>query len=516
MPEEKLQELNIDVFPGIVTDGDPFDLPKGMTNDCQDVYGDGTFVEKRPGITPNLTNTALGPIGNNIYDLIYNRLHAPGIAQPPSMLFALYHGVGAVTGVATYDPSSDDLRDLGVIATNHTDPVNSRLHPAQSFRMMITPSRTSGGTNWFFVEHFSGTAPHHRITSYVRFFSEQVYAGAWKRQHMWWLGRGPGAGNTTELLNRAHFSDFDDPTTLPAVNHVDVDPAGVHNTIRGVAESGDALYVGRLKDVLVLTGAVAETFRLEKTRIPFGFHGSRAWTPLKDGKIIGFTSSGSYGLAAWADTGNIGLMFGLDGEEIGESILTLIRGTGMNDVRVKDWPDLNGTLFITDVRASAGNPTPAIFRDKTSGAFWRWSIEAGARISSMDIGDSGRMYIGCADGHIRRFDINLAQDSGVNFVNGSYWATAPLVFGAPHLQWAIVYVRFYGTQTSGTDPTVAVATNLGAYGAERSFELSASGTRVRIDSPQGYVQQVRFTFAPNGVRQLVRKVVIGIKPTGRG
>jgi hypothetical protein len=521
MPQ-KVTDIVIDEFKGIDTESDPTNLPKEVTNNLQNVYPilNGRAIRKRPGISGALTDVARsGPI----YHLLRGAVTTPGIAGGPDVLFMLYGG-GTATAVsaASYWIDQDQIEDYG--ATTHTadDERMASLVLAGIGRVMITNGNVQANDN--FIEHFQAVTPFYRLATYASGTPLAAYqVAAWHRQHLWWdKSRDPATVATMV------FSAFDNPISYPAANTVDVDPRGKMDATIGMFQMGDALYIGKGRVVFVLTGANDETFAIERTRIPFGFGGMRSWDTLGGGRGIGFIhvpiNAKFSSVSERTETDGLGIIEGLDGQPIGDSIRSLTRSAVVGGIQAhaeataltKNWPEINGTLFITQARFGFASDTTltAVFRSREDGTFWRWSLESTVGVNALEVAFR-TMFAGCHDGHIRRFDSAVAQDSGTNFDNGTYWQSAPLWNGQPHVKWVIPYVRIYGSQTSGGQASVQIATDFGALGTAQVFDLDEDGAELRFNVTEGYFQQVRITIANDSVEGTIRKVVIGALPTGK-
>lgn len=518
MPQ-KVQDIVIDEFKGIVTEGDPTNLSKEFTDNLQDVYPilNGRAIRKRPGISAPLTNVARsGPI----YHMLRGAVRLAGTVGGPDVLFMLYGGGSGDVRAASYWIFQDQIEDYG--ATTHDVDFErmASLVLAGLGRVMITNG--NGQANDNFIEHFSATTPFYRLATYASGSPISAYQIAtWHRQHLWW-----GSSNNPDDTGNLIFSAFDNPISYPAANNVDVDPRGKMDNTTGFFQLGDALYIGKSQAVFVLTGANDETFVIERTRIPFSFAGMRSWDMLEGGQGIGFIhipiNATGANISERTQVDNIGIIQGLDGKPIGDSIRSLSRSavtTGVfasSSALAKNWPDINGTLLIPQSRIGFASAVtvPAIFRSREDGTFWRWSVHADVGVDSLEVAFRD-MYLGCNDGHIRRFDSSEAQDSGNNFVSGAYWQSAPLWNGRPHVKWVVAYVRIYGSQTSGGVASVQIATDFGVLGTAQTFTLSESGAELRFSVVEGYFQQVRITFADDSVEGTIRKVVIGAIATGK-
>ncbi len=520
MPQ-KGQDLVIEEFKGIDTESDPTNLPKEVTNDLQNVYPilDGRAIRKRPGISTNLTDVARS---GGIYHMLRGALRLAATVGGPDVLFMVYGGGGGAVNAASYLIDSDSIEDYG--ATSHaTDPhFMASLVLAGLNRCLITAPEPNA--NWNFIEHFAGTTPFYRLATYAAPATGTGFpVAAWHRQHHW-VGAASNPDNTANL----RFSDFDDPVTFPAANTVDVDPRGKMDNTAGFFQIGDALYIGKSRGVFILTGANDETFAIDRTRINFGFHGMRSWDILQGGSGIGFVHIPRDGEVAddpeFMESDNLATITGLDGEVIGDSIRSLLQTFSTTIVfaastsRTKDWPSLDGTLLVPQNRQGRGSAVtvPAIFRNRDDGSFWRWSLSAGIEANTFEVAFRD-MYIGCQDGHIRKFDTDESQDDGVNFDNGSYWQTPPLWQGTPHNKWVPTHVVVHGTQTSGGTASLQVATDFGALGSAITFTLSPFGTRIPLegDVTAGRFQQIRITLPNDGVDSEIRKIVIGVMLTDK-
>ncbi len=522
---QKVQDIIIDEFFGVDSESDPANLPPGISPGAsiRNMYPspNKSQIRKRPGISGNLTNVARsGPI----YHMARGALTGANFGV--EVIFMLYGGGSGDVKAASYDIDKDAIEDYGV--TVHATDLRymSSLLIAGLDRAMITTPITAA--NWNFIEQFSLTAPHYRLGTYASPDGTNSYPiAAWIRNHHW-LGDGNG-GRAPRVL----FSNFDNAIVFAAANFVDIEATGYRNACRGFFRIGDALYISKTDRVYVLTGANDETFVIEQTRISFGFGGMRGWAMLNKGAGIGFVHRPhDVDLLAFNEASqveNIGIISGLDGQTVGDRVLSLVRTTSTggpttfafseSTARVIDWPFLLGTLFMPQNFLGFDSPQPDIpmlFRNKEDGSYWPWTIDDDIEPIAFETSDND-IFIGCGDGHIRKFDVSLAQDGGVNFPEGTFYQTPPLWQGRPHIKWTIAYVRIYGTQTSGGVASVQIATDFGTLGTAQTFALDEEGVEKRFDGKvtEGYFQEVRITLPANSVEGTITKIVIGAIATGK-
>ncbi|KKN33773.1 hypothetical protein LCGC14_0800320 [marine sediment metagenome] len=527
---QKVQDIIIEEFLGVDSESDPTNLPPGISPGAsiRNMYPslNKTQIRKRPGISGNLTNVARsGPI----YHMARGALVLSGAVAGPEVLFMIYGGGAGAVNAATYDIDNDTLVNLGATAyTSDARYMASLLLASRNCALISAPVFVP---NWSFIEAFSSTTPFYRLATYAApIFSELPFPiSAWQRQHHW-VGDGFGANAA-----RLHFSNFDAPRIFAAANFVDVEPRGYRDAARGFFRMGDALYVGKTDRTYVLTGANDETFVLEQTRVPFGFGGMRGWAALSGGRGIGFVhrpqdTAVAIGREA-SQVENIGFIEGLDGVTVGDRVISLLRTTSTggptneafaeSTARTIDWPFLLGTLFMPQNFLGFDSPQPDIpmlFRNKEDGSYWPWTIDDDIEPIAFETSDND-IFIGCGDGHIRKFDVSLAQDGGVNFPEGTFYQTPPLWQGRPHVKWSVSYIRIYGSQTSGGVASVQIANDFGALNTAQTFALSAGGAELRFKGAPGgteaYFQEIRITLADNSVEGTITKIVIGAIATGK-
>ncbi len=527
---QKVQDIIIEEFLGVDSESDISNLPISISNSgaIRNMYpsSNKSQIQKRPGISGSLTDVARsGPI----YHMVRGALILSGAVAGPEVLFMIYGGGAGAVNAATYDIDNDTLVDLGATAyTSDARYMASLLLASRNFALISAPVFVP---NWSFIEAFSSTTPFYRLATYAApIFSQLPFPiSAWQRQHHW-VGDGFGANAA-----RLHFSNFDAPITFAAANFVDVEPRGYRDAARGFFRMGDALYVGKTDRTYVLTGANDETFVLEQTRVPFGFGGMRGWAALSGGRGIGFVhrpqdTAVAIGREA-SQVENIGIISGLDGDTVGDRVISLLRTTSTggptneafaeSTARTIDWRLLLGTLFMPQNFLGFNSPQPNIpmlFRNKEDGSYWPWTIGSAIKPITFEISGND-IFIGCGDGHIRKFDAALAQDDGVNFPDGTFYQTPPLWQGRPHVKWSVSYIRIYGQQGSGGQASVQVGTDFAALGTAQSFALTAAGVELRFKGvsggTEGRFQQIRVTLANDSVGGTIRKIVIGGILTGK-
>ena len=515
-------------FPGTDTETDPLELGakylegEGVmwTNDARDIYGDGSFVQRRPGVR---LCTGLSAITSPpVYDLVRLALtEAAGIAGATGndVLAGLYldasnratvilFTVGTLPAVTTatvqiLGPADTSRLQRIVVADERT----AVIRPAAA--MMTMPLlRYRSATSAYVIENVTGPVnPDGTATDAsfaISYKDRLITVGNQDSRY--------SALVQPSLRGAPWLSAASDTFTTDPMNHF---------RLHGGYATADRLYLGKSGEIHMLTGSDLANYRRVKNNPKYGIAGVRGGDTVAPDALLVFLTEYGKPSGATRETPvprNVGILAGGELKIVGDTMLTDIRSGA--DARfathIQAWSALRGALLIP-ARATTATAVTALFFSTASGGFWKWNLTSAVGACCL-LETGGTMYLGTVGAAttegLMYFDPALATDNGTAFT--------PRLSSPPFRtarKGIIDYLTVTCSQTSGTgvwtaqrrlpDGTYDTAVNFPSVpnSSLQSLIIPFTGGAVQAQ----YVNGWRVNMSTDGVGSKIHEVACGVK-----
>ena len=505
-----------------------------FTPDSADVYGDGSFVQRRPGVKL-MTNQA-GEIGV-VYDLVRIAGTNAAGSRGKDILAGLFLDNGSMCWGGNWEVGAlPSITRLGSGPLGFVD--------AQR-----TATMTMAGARWVMVRNGNGvsfTQPTYEwngsgyaVGSFIGPANPDgspmsAHRGVWHKEQYFIL-----SNQDPRYASRVQPSVRNNPTQNNLTDAFVVEEDGIFQ-IHGGYSTGDRLFLGRSGALFMLLGATPDKFRIVPISTKYGVAGIRGGDRIGPDQLLVFLTEAGKPSGATAETPaprNVGVIIGGELKVIGDKMLTSIRASAdaRTETQVQNWTALRGALMIPK-RVTTKTAATALFLSTAEGGFWKWTLTDGVGVACLREA-GGTMYMGTADTvaasvikGFKYFDPTLAADNGTAFTP---YISSPPFRTSEKAQ--IEKITVFVSQTSGTLSQWTAARRLpdGTYETARSMTLAADNGAALDGQPRPisvsytgpassgtsaiaqYINGFKISMPTDGVGSKIHKIVISLKSVGK-